>query len=130
MILGGDIERIKEELQPLFTDVKNTVNALPKSSIKRIQKGYFAGFTSTAETMNIAISSVNTAKSILLVNFVDKYHAGKVELNSNYISITKIQHIIDIRTSTNLGGGEYEYRFGKNLTNIASPFCWQVIEFN
>ena len=117
MLSGLDIERIKEELQPLFSDVKNTLNTLPKSSIKKIQRGYFAGAGQYSGNPNITISTVNVAKSILIID--RNARNGETGTTTGYgrIQLTSSHITVDIQPVPSGGA-------------IAEPFYWQVIEFN
>lgn len=116
---GADLEKIKELMEPIGTDMgalKTQITTLSnRGNIKSIQRGVFAGGRySIIVTMSINISPINASKSILLTD--KKGSAGNAAMGLLGMATLK-------DTSIEITSGPYAD--GQAITDTS----WQVIEF-
>jgi len=95
----------ESRLNVVSNEIKDLVNA--KSSVKSIQRGQASA---EGAELNITISAVNTAKSMVLINNIGQY--------TNYDAVSAV-----LTSSTNL-------RVYKSMSGVATKIQWQVIEYD
>ena len=113
-LLNTVITILKNEITTKINSVNTTVtNGFNKGCVKSVQRGKYSNSSSSStKPVTISISSVNTSKSIILINGDSSYYnTGDSSFQLMVSSFSSTSFTIEVKTG------------------YLTCFSWQVIEF-